>query len=140
MSLDTQAATEGDELWNTNPDRCCFIRKVDPLRGFLADKRAWITGLRRDQSAARAGTRLVEWDAANGLVKLNPLATWTRSEVTQYIDLYRLPYNRLLDDGYTSVGCRPCTRPASASDDPRAGRCVGFSKSECGIHLQSTAA
>ena len=140
VSLEAQAAAEGEDLWNTNPDRCCFIRKVDPLRAFLADKAAWISGLRRDQSASRAGTRIVDWDAANGLVKLNPLAVWTRENVLQYIYLYGLPYNRLLDEGYTSVGCTPCTKPAAANGDPRAGRWAGFEKTECGIHLQSTAA
>lgn len=139
VSLEAQASAEGDALWDTNPDRCCFIRKVDPLRRFLADKTAWISGLRRDQSASRAGTRIVDWDAANGLVKLNPLAAWTREDVLQYIYLYGLPYNRLLDEGYTSVGCTPCTQPA-ANGDPRAGRWAGFDKTECGIHLQTTAA
>jgi phosphoadenosine phosphosulfate reductase len=87
ISLERQAREHGENLWARNPDQCCFIRKVLPLRRFLSDKKAWVTGLRRDQSVSRAGTDVIEWDHANGLVKLNPLAMWTRNEVWQYIKL-----------------------------------------------------
>ncbi|HMB89222.1 MAG TPA: phosphoadenylyl-sulfate reductase, partial [Rhodothermales bacterium] len=123
-----------------DPDHCCALRKTLPLRRFLADKRAWITGLRRDQSPARAATGFAEWDATNGLVKLNPLAAWTEDLVWQYIHFHDLPYNRLHDKGYPSLGCMPCTRAVRPGEDPRAGRWPGFAKTECGIHLQPKAA
>lgn len=140
VSLERQAEEQGPALWARNPDRCCFIRKVLPLRRFLADKSAWITGLRRDQAPSRANTGIVEWDAANGLVKLNPLAAWTKGEVWRYIHVHDLPYNRLHDEGYPSIGCMPCTRPVASGEGVRAGRWAGFVKTECGIHLQPKAA
>jgi len=140
VSLERQAEDHGPSLWAREPDQCCFLRKVLPLRRFLADKHAWITGLRRDQTPSRARVGIVEWDYANGLVKLNPLATWTKKEVWQYIHRHHLPYNTLLDDGYTSIGCMPCTRPVAPGEDARAGRWSGFAKTECGIHLQPIAA
>ncbi len=140
VSLERQRQEHGPDLWTHSPDQCCFIRKVLPLRRFLADKTAWITGLRRDQSAARANIRIVEWDEANGLVKINPLAFWTKKEVWRYIQQHDLPYNPLLDDGYTSIGCMPCTRPVAPGEDLRAGRWAGFAKTECGIHVQPKAA
>ncbi len=140
LSLDHQAEEHGPDLWARNPDRCCFIRKVLPLRRFLADKSAWVTGLRRDQSPTRAHIGMVEWDQSHGLVKLNPLAHWTADEVWQYIHLHELPYNPLHDEGYTSIGCMPCTRPVAPGEHARAGRWSGSSKIECGIHVQPRAA
>lgn len=140
ISLERQHQEQGPNLWAHSPDQCCFIRKVLPLRRFLADKTAWVTGLRRDQSPARAHTRIVEWDGAHGLVKINPLAFWTKKEVWRYIHQHDLPYNPLLDDGYTSIGCMPCTRPIAPGEDARAGRWSGFAKTECGIHAQPRAA
>lgn len=134
VSLEEQEALHGPALWNRDPDRCCAIRKVRPFRRYLADQRAWIAGLRRDQSAERADTPIVTWDARHELVKLNPLATWTHREVWRYIHDHDLPYNPLHDEGYPSLGCTHCTDPAHATDDERAGRWCGFQKTECGLH------
>ncbi len=138
VSLAEQEVAEGPRLWETAPDVCCFIRKVKPLRQFLADKDAWITGLRRHQAHTRAGTRIIEWDHANHLVKVNPLAHWTSEDVWSYILLNALPYNPLHDQGYPSIGCMPCTRAIKGHEGERAGRWSGLNKTECGIHLQST--
>lgn len=134
LSLQEQAAREGEHLWRSDPDRCCFLRKVQPLREFLQSRTAWITGIRRDQSPTRSEVGLVEWDGQNGLVKLNPLAAWTKEDVWRYIDMYDLPYNVLHDRGYPSVGCIPCTKPVAEGEDSRAGRWRGHVKIECGIH------
>lgn len=136
LTLDEQAAAHGPALWEREPDRCCALRKVLPLRRFLATRRAWATGLRRDQAATRLHTSVLEWDYANDLVKLNPLAHWTDEEIWAYIQVYELPYNALHDQGYPSIGCWPCTRPVQPGEDPRAGRWSGRAKTECGIHLQ----
>lgn len=136
LSIDEQALRYGEALWQSNPDLCCKLRKVNPLRHFLADKRAWITGVRRDQSATRAHTALVDWDRANHLVKLNPLAGWTRDQVWAYIGQHRLPYNVLHDQGYPSIGCVHCTRKVEVGAPERAGRWAGTAKTECGIHIQ----
>ena len=136
LSLEEQARQYGPELWQRDPDLCCHLRKVEPLRRFLANKRAWITGLRRDQSPNRAQTPVIAWDQANRLIKLNPLATWTRDRVWKYIHEHDLPYNTLHDTGYPSIGCIPCTQAAANSNNERSGRWVGLAKTECGIHTQ----
>lgn len=135
LSLQDQSIEEGPNLWRTNPDRCCFLRKVQPLRRFLAPREAWITGIRRDQSPTRERIGIVGWDEANGLVKINPLANWTEEQVWQYVEINDLPYNALHDRGYPSLGCIPCTKPVSEDEDPRAGRWQGHDKLECGIHV-----
>ena len=137
LSLGEQNHQFGRELWNTSPDLCCRMRKVEPLRKYLATKRAWITGIRRDQSSTRANTQLVSWDAANNLVKFAPLASWTREQVWDYIRKHNLPYNKLHDHGYPSIGCWPCTVPVDGDvSDERAGRWAQNEKTECGIHIQ----
>lgn len=137
VSLDEQAEAHGDALWNRDPDRCCFIRKVKPLRDYLADKSAWITAIRRDQSLPRADTEYVEWSTANEVVKINPLADWTEDDIWSYINLQDLPYNPLHEEGYPSIGCIPCTERVNGdTNDQRAGRWVGTSKTECGLHLE----
>lgn len=136
MSVAEQNERIAPNLWATQPDQCCRIRKVEPLRAFLKDKQAWITGIRRDQTAHRAHARHIEWDRANGLVKINPLLDWTQEQVWTYIHLFELPYNILHTRGYPSIGCAPCTRPVAEGADPRSGRWVGHKKVECGIHLQ----
>lgn len=136
VSLDEQAETHGDRLWNRDPDRCCFIRKVKPLRTYLADKKAWITAIRRDQSPTRAGTEYVEWSSANNVVKVNPLADWTEDDIWSYIELQNLPYNPLHKEGFPSIGCMPCTERVNGSDDLRSGRWAGRSKTECGLHRE----
>ena len=124
----------GPRLWELEPDVCCHVRKVTPLADALTGLRAWIAGLRRDQSTSRAGTMLVDWDHRHGLYKLNPLAMWPKARVWHYLRTHDLPYNKLHDQGYASVGCTHCTRPA-VDDDERAGRWQGQVKSECGLHL-----
>jgi phosphoadenosine phosphosulfate reductase len=109
LSVAEQAGRFGPDLWERDPDHCCRLRKVLPLREYLRDKKAWVTGIRREQTAQRA----IEWDAANGLVKINPLH----------------------HKGYPSIGCAPCTRPVTEGADPRSGRWVGRQKVECGIHM-----
>jgi phosphoadenosine phosphosulfate reductase len=117
--------------------QCCGIRKVEPLKRALAGKRAWITGIRRDQTATRAEVSIEETDQAHGLKKFNPLADWNEDEVWSYIRRYEVPYNPLYDQGYRSIGCAPCTRPVVAGEDPRAGRWWWETQaaSECGIHF-----
>jgi phosphoadenosine phosphosulfate reductase len=132
LTLDEQARQHGPRLYDRDPDRCCAIRKVAPLAEVLRPYDAWISGIRRDQSATRAATELVQWNARHGLLKLNPLAFWTEREVWSYIFAHEVPYNPLLDHGYPSIGCTPCTRPAG---EARAGRWAGRAKTECGIHL-----
>lgn len=134
LSLDDQAAKYGDELWKRNPDRCCYLRKVVPLRNYLSDKEAWITGLRRGHSENRRDTPYLEWDEANGVLKINPLADWSDEMVWDYIGAHELPYNPLHDKGYPSIGCVPCTQPAGEGERKRAGRWKGTGKTECGIH------
>ncbi len=137
-SLDEQAARYGESLWRHNPDLCCTLRKVEPLRRYLADKHAWVTGIRRDQARTRSATQVVEWDNANGLVKVNPLAAWTSDQVWDYIQEHHLPFNPLHRLGFPSIGCWPCTRSVLPGEDPRAGRWDGFAKTECGLHLNET--
>ena len=117
--------------------RCCHIRKVEPLQRALRGKQAWITGQRRAQSATRAGLKAQEYDAANGMVKFNPLADWDEDEVWAYIRVFDVPYNALHDQGYRSIGCAPCTRPTVAGEDVRAGRWWWEQPEarECGLHL-----
>jgi phosphoadenosine phosphosulfate reductase len=118
-------------LWATEPDRCCFLRKVEPLQRALADADCWISGVRRDQSPSRAQTAELDWDDRHGLWKANPLATWTESDVWAYIERHDLPYNPLHDQGYDSIGCMPCTQPGRG----REGRWAGLDKTECGLHV-----
>jgi len=134
LDLEAQARLHGDALWLRDPDACCALRKVGPNRAFLAKYKAWITGLRRDQSPTRAGAKFVEWDP-DGRAKISPLVDWTEEEVRAYLREHDVPYNELLDRGYTSIGCKPCTRYPSEADDPRSGRWVNFDKTECGLHV-----
>ena len=122
--------------------RCCEIRKVKPLRRALSGRRAWITGLRREHSAARSGLPAREHDHVHGLEKFNPLAAWSEEEVWSYLRRYEVPYNALYDQGYRSIGCAPCTRPVVAGEDVRAGRWwwEAASKKECGLHVAAEAA
>jgi phosphoadenosine phosphosulfate reductase len=136
LSLDEQSEIYGVELWGRHPDQCCYLRKVEPLRRFLSEKKAWMTAIRRDQSPTRASVKQVDWDQANSLVKICPLAGWTKDQVWSYLRKHDLPYNPLHDLGYPSLGCFPCTRPVSAGSDERAGRWIGTGKLECGIHIQ----
>jgi len=137
LSLEEQTQQYGPELWAHDPDQCCRLRKVNPLREYLGRKKAWITGIRRDQTRTRHSAQPIEWDQTNGLVKINPLLNWSQDQVWTYIYLFDLPTNLLHTRGYPSIGCMPCTRPATQGADPRSGRWVGFKKVECGIHMQA---
>jgi phosphoadenosine phosphosulfate reductase len=134
LSPAEQERVHGAALWKWDPDLCCGLRKVEPLRQKLARLRGWITSIRRDQTAARAGARKLEWDAKFGLVKINPLADWTADEIWDYIRKNDVPYNELHDRGYASIGCTHCTRAVLLGEDGRAGRWPGFAKTECGLH------
>lgn len=134
LTLEEQAAEHGDKLWTRQPDQCCGIRKVEPLRRFLSTQDAWVTGIHRDQSPTRVNAPRVTYDAAFGLVKLNPIVDWTMQDVRRYIAANDVPYNPLHDQGYPSIGCVPCTRAVKPGDDPRSGRWAGFQKTECGLH------
>lgn len=134
LTLEEQAAAHGDELWKSNPTQCCNIRKVDPLTDVLKNYDAWITGIRRDQAPTRANAKKVEYDVKFGLVKFNPLASWTSEDVWNYIRSNNVIYNPLHDNNYPSIGCEHCTKPVMPGEDPRSGRWAGFEKTECGLH------
>jgi phosphoadenosine phosphosulfate reductase len=123
-----------DDRWKTDTDGCCHVRKVVPLEAALADKEAWMSGLRRADSPARATTPIVARDR-RGLVKVNPLARWSDAEVDDYIARHEVVTNPLLRQGYASVGCWPCTRAVGPGEGPRDGRWAGTTKTECGLHL-----
>jgi phosphoadenosine phosphosulfate reductase len=127
-------AANGGPVYRTESDRCCRDRKIRVLQRVSARFQAWATGIRRDQSPTRANTPIVQWDKKFGLVKISPLARWTKKEVWARIVSEGVPYNPLHDQGYPSVGCWPCTRPVAAGEDERAGRWSGTSKTECGLH------
>jgi phosphoadenosine phosphosulfate reductase len=123
-----------EELWKLDPENCCSAIKVGQLDRALAGKAAWMSGLRRDESPTRVNAPIVVRDL-RGLVKVNPLATWTDDDVAGYIADHDVPYNPLLDQGYLSIGCQPCTLPVANGADPRSGRWAGLSRKECGLHL-----
>ena len=124
----------GPQLWTRNPDACCNVRKIEPLRKKLDTLSAWITSIRREQTTARASARKVEWDSKFHLVKINPLADWTSKRIWQYLVEHNVPYNPLHDRNYPSIGCTHCTRAVRPGEDARAGRWSGFNKTECGLH------
>ncbi|MCC6224090.1 MAG: phosphoadenylyl-sulfate reductase [Thermoleophilia bacterium] len=134
LTVAEQHAAEGPNLWETDPDRCCHIRKVEPLIEALGPYDAWISGIRRDQSPSRAGTPKVERSERYGVWKVYPLADWDEKRVWSYIMANDIPYNPLHDAGYRSIGCIPCTRPIGPEEEERAGRWAGSDKLECGIH------
>jgi phosphoadenosine phosphosulfate reductase len=123
-------------LYRTDPDRCCWIRKVEPLERALVEFDAWISAVRQDQSDSRSAIELLEYHEVGGrpIVKVYPLAHWSRADVWDYIRDNDVPYHPLLDQGYTSIGCWPCTRPTAPGEPERAGRWSGTGKSECGLH------
>jgi phosphoadenosine phosphosulfate reductase len=121
-----------------NRKLCCHIRKIEPLKRAFSGRKAWICGLRREQSVTRKNVQLIEWDAANGLVKINPLINWSEQEVWDYITVNHVPYHALHDEGYPSIGCQPCTRAVKSGEDVRAGRWwwENPEHKECGLHVQ----
>lgn len=134
LTPEEQAAKHGDELWKSDPNACCNIRKVEPLTQILTKYDAWITGIRRDQAPTRANAKKVEYDYKFGLMKFNPLASWTSEDVWKYIRDNDVIYNPLHDNNYPSIGCLYCTRQVMPGEDPRAGRWSGSDKTECGLH------
>jgi phosphoadenosine phosphosulfate reductase len=132
-TLQEQAAEHGEELWKREPSLCCAIRKIGPLKQGLSGLGAWITGIRRDQSPARATAKKVEWDEQFGLVKVNPLADWSEKDVWREVHKLGLPYHPLHDQGFASIGCVPCTNPGEG----REGRWAGTDKVECGLHQEA---
>lgn len=136
QTVHEQGAVAGPELWDRDPDRCCGLRKLQPLRQTLIGYDAWLSAIRRDQTPDRADAPVVGWDGKFGLVKVNPLVRWTLADVNAYILEHEVPYNPLHDQGYPSIGCQPCTSPVAAGEDPRAGRWRGSEKKECGLHLR----
>jgi phosphoadenosine phosphosulfate reductase len=134
ITLEQQAGLYGDELWSRDPDSCCGIRKVEPMRSALAAVDLWVSGIRRSDSQTRARAPKFAWDKRFGLWKLNPLADWSEEQVWAYIHEHDIPYNPLHDQGYPSIGCTHCTRKPAAGEDARAGRWAGLAKTECGLH------
>lgn len=134
LSVAEQDETYGKDLWATDPDQCCALRKVAPLKRSLQGYDAWATGLRRDETRNRVIAPVIGWDDQKQKVKVSPLARWTQVDVDKYIAENDILVNPLLYDGYPSIGCWPCTRRVPPGDDPRSGRWAGLAKTECGIH------
>ncbi|MFC5528048.1 phosphoadenylyl-sulfate reductase [Cohnella yongneupensis] len=134
ITPEEQAAQHGNELWKSDPTACCNIRKVEPLTRVLGRYEAWITGIRRDQAPTRANAKKIEYDVKFGLIKFNPIASWTTEDVWNYIRENNVPYNELHDRNYPSIGCEHCTRQVMPGEDPRAGRWADNEKTECGLH------
>ncbi len=129
-----QDAELGPRLYSRNPDLCCYLRKVVPLEQALQPYRAWITGVRREETSARSDTSAVQWDPRREMVKINPIVDWTQEQVDTYIADNGVLVNPLVYDGYPSIGCSTCTVRVAAGEDPRSGRWAGSAKTECGIH------
>jgi phosphoadenosine phosphosulfate reductase len=138
ITVADQHRREGPNLWERDPDRCCHIRKVEPLLSVLGGYDGWISGIRRDQSPSRADTAKVQWSERYGVWKIHPLADWSEKRVWAYIAVNEIPYNPLHDVGFRSIGCIPCTRPTAPDEEERAGRWAGSDKLECGIHTETT--
>ena len=134
LSVEQFEARHGGPQYKTNPDFCCQQRKLVVLKQAIAGKAAWISAIRRDQSPDRARAAIIHWDNRFELVKINPLANWTKQDVWKLISDHDVPYNPLHDQGYTSIGCQPCTRSVLFGEDERAGRWSGTEKTECGLH------
>jgi phosphoadenosine phosphosulfate reductase len=123
-----------DNLWQTDTEGCCAIRKVEPLNRSLQGRAAWITGVRRADGPTRANAPVASYDIGRNIVKLNPLAAYTDDDMALYAQLHELPANPLTERGYPSIGCWPCTRPVAPGEDKRGGRWAGSAKTECGLH------
>ena len=135
QTIPQQALVHGPALWDRDPDRCCELRKVVPLRHELSKFDAWITAIRRDQTVQRANAQVVEADRKFDLVKINPLVRWTHDDVWAHLYARDVPYNALHDRGFPSIGCQPCTSAVAPGEDPRSGRWKGKAKKECGLHV-----
>jgi phosphoadenosine phosphosulfate reductase len=140
QSPEEQERVHGAGLWQRSPDQCCNLRKVEPLQRKMGELEAWITSIRRDQTAARSAVCKIEWDKKFDLVKINPIADWSSKQVWQYIREHDVPYNALHERNFPSIGCTHCTRAVRPGEDPRSGRWAGSSKTECGLHVIQAAA
>jgi phosphoadenosine phosphosulfate reductase len=129
-----QDAEYGAKLHDRQPELCCALRKVEPLERGLSPYTAWVNGMRRVDAPTRKDIRVVDYDAKRGMVKISPIAAWTDEDVDSYVEQHGVLVNPLFQDGYTSIGCAPCTRRTAPGEDPRAGRWAGFAKTECGLH------
>ncbi|MCE5292256.1 MAG: phosphoadenylyl-sulfate reductase [Nocardiaceae bacterium] len=134
QTVEEQDALIGRNLFASEPGRCCGLRKVEPLKATLKNYQAWVTGIRRVESPTRANAPLISFDDAFGLVKINPLAAWTDEDMENYIIENGILVNPLVEEGYPSIGCAPCTAKPEPGADPRSGRWAGFAKTECGLH------
>ncbi|GAB3187499.1 phosphoadenylyl-sulfate reductase [Nesterenkonia suensis] len=134
LTVAEQDAEYGKDLFGRDPAACCRMRKMEPLAEALSGYKLWFTGVRRDEAPTRVDTPLVTFDELHGLIKVNPVASWSFDDLVDYSNRHALPVNLLLQNGYPSIGCRPCTRPVAEGEDPRAGRWSGSGKVECGIH------
>jgi phosphoadenosine phosphosulfate reductase len=128
-----------EDLWQTDTDGCCAVRKVEPMQRALAGKTAWVSGLRRADAESRASAPIVHRDLLRDIMKVNPIATWTDEDVEHYKAMELLPEHPLTAKGYASIGCWPCTRPVAPGEDARSGRWAGSGKTECGIHVSEPA-
>ena len=137
LSPEVQGKQYGEKLWENDPDACCNLRKVLPMKEALADYDFWITGIRKKQTNVRAHAGLVELEPRFSVIKMNPLLNWTHEEVWNYIKKHNLPYNPLHDRGYPSIGCKQCTSSICTGEDERNGRWRGIGKTECGLHQSS---
>jgi len=138
LTPEEQQLAHGPELWARNPDQCCNLRKVEPLRRKLSELKGWATAVRRDQTKNRAHAGKVEWDEKFQLVKVNPLADWNTKMVWDYVYKHNVLYNPLHDQNFPSIGCTHCTRAVQPGEDARAGRWAGFQKTECGLHVPAS--
>ena len=136
QTVEEQELHWGPQLWAREPNQCCHLRKVQPLRTALAGMDAWISAIRREQTPQRAAAPVVDRDERFGVVKVNPLVRWTTKDVWKFVFAHDVPYNLLHDNDYPSIGCWPCTTPVAEGEEPRSGRWRGLGKSECGLHVQ----
>ena len=136
QTVEQQAQAEGPALWAGNPDRCCDLRKMQPLRATLVGFDAWLSAIRRDQTPDRSDAPAVGWDGRFNIAKVNPLVRWTFDDVRRHVHEHDVQYNALHDRGYPSIGCQPCPTAVAAGEDPRAGRWRGHEKKECGLYLR----
>jgi phosphoadenosine phosphosulfate reductase len=134
LTVEEYERKHGQPLYTKDPNQCCFDRKVLPLRRAVVGYRAWMSAIRKDQTADRGKADIVQWDPKFNLVKISPLLAWTKSDVWNFILKHDVPYNPLHDAGYPSIGCEPCTEPVEDGQDERAGRWKGTAKKECGLH------
>jgi phosphoadenosine phosphosulfate reductase len=136
LTIEEQVERYGEQMRTCTPNLCCQIRKIEPLQKALNRYDAWMTGIRREQTPQRAGTKVVAWEERYQAAKIAPMPDWTEAQVWDYVRANDVPVNPLLHQGYKSIGCEPQTRPVHHDEDPRAGRWAGTDKTECGIHVE----